>query len=394
MSAIVLLLVAGLALAGCSYSLSDDSDDDSGNSETPAAADPEPNGQETAEETPTSTSETAQLDTENGNDEDDAETDDGQTEENGDLSPVEQVVNQVRPAVASLTVQVEQSGTFGSPEQREGAGSGFVINSDGFLLTNNHVVEGASEITVVLPDHGRFDGSVVGRSPEQDLAMIQVDVDEELPVIPLGNLDDIRVGQSVVAIGNALGLPGGPTVTTGVVSALGRTLEPQPGQQPMEDLVQTDAAINPGNSGGPLVNLDGELVGINTAGIQGAEGIGFAVSTESAERFINQVVEQEPQPFIGISGADVTPTIAEQYGLPIDRGVLILQVTPNSPAAEVDIQPGDILVAIDGTEIETSQDLQSQLDEYEPGDDVTLLLNREGSEVEVSLTLGESPIVT
>lgn len=389
---VAMLLVLGVALAGCSTSFATDSDDNGTSSdETATEADSEPDGEETVAETPTATGEASELDT--VSDEDDEADTDGQTSQDGELTEVEQVVDQVRPAVASLTVQRQQSSIFGGSQQREGAGSGFVIDAEGFLLTNNHVVEGATEITVVLPDHGTFTGSVVGRSPEQDLAIVQVEADEELPEIPLGDMDNVRVGQPVVAIGNALGLSGGPTVTTGVVSALGRTLEPQQGQAAMEDLVQTDAAINPGNSGGPLVNLNGEVVGINTAGIQGAEGIGFAVSADTAQRFITQVVEQEPQPFIGITGADVTPTIAEQYGLPVERGVLIVQVAPNSPASEVDIQQGDILLAIDGAEVETSQDLQSELENFEPGDEVTLLLNRDGSETEVTLTLGESPIV-
>lgn len=386
------MLALWLALSSCSISALDgDNDSDSGQGETPAA-DTEPDGQESEDPTPTNESSELSVMTETGDEETDG--DNSNQETNGDLSPVEQVVQEVRPAVASLTVQMERTGPFGSTEQQEGAGSGFVIDADGFLLTNNHVVEGASEITAVLPDHGDFQGTVVGRSPEQDLAIVQIETDEELPVLPLGNLDEVNVGQSVVAIGNALGLPGGPTVTTGVVSALGRTITPQQGRAPMEDMIQTDAAINPGNSGGPLVNMDGEVVGINTAGIQGAEGIGFAVSSTSAQRFITQVVEQEPQPFIGISGADVTPTLAQQYGLPVEEGVFVVEISPNSPAAESDLQQGDILVGIDGNEIATSEDLQSQLDELEPGDEVTLQVNRDGTEMEVTLTLGESPIVT
>ncbi len=311
----------------------------------------------------------------------------------GDVSPIERAVEMVRPAVAFLAVEVERTGAFGIPEQQEGVGSGFIFDEEGFILTNNHVIDGATNIGVVLPDGRRFDGTVVGRSPDRDLAVIEIETDEELPVIPLGSGDELRVGQTVVAIGNALGLPGGPTVTTGVVSALGRTMQPGMGQPPMEDLVQTDAAINPGNSGGPLVNLDGEVIGINTARIQQAEGIGFAVSVDTASRFISQVVDREPQPFIGISGLDLSPAIAEQYQLPLDRGVVIVNISPGTPADDVGLQPGDILIGLNDATIDTMHDLQEVLEQYQPGDVVILRINRDGTEQEIELTLGESPIV-
>lgn len=306
-------------------------------------------------------------------------------------SPVEIAVEEVRPAVAFLAVQVDRTGFMGQPE--EGVGSGVIFDEAGYILTNNHVIQNASNISVVLPDGRNFDGTVLGRSPEQDLAIVEIQTDEELPVAQLGDGENIRIGQTAIAIGNALGLPGGPTVTTGVVSALGRTIPGGQNQPTMEELIQTDAAINPGNSGGPLINLNGDVIGVNTARIQQAEGIGFAVSIDTARRFIEQVIDGEPQPFIGISGIDVTPAIAEQFGLPLDRGILIAEVTPDSPAEAAGLQPGDILTAIDDTEVETVAELQSALEEYEPGDEVVLQINRDGTDEEVTVELGESPIV-
>jgi serine protease Do len=308
-------------------------------------------------------------------------------------SDVERAVETVRPAVVFLSVQVQTTGAFGMPGEQEGVGSGVIFDESGHILTNNHVIEDATMIDVVLPDGRSFEGTVIGRSPDRDLAIVEIDTDEELPVAELGVSADLRIGQSVVAIGNALGLPGGPTVTTGVVSAVGRTIPAGPGQPPIENLIQTDAAINPGNSGGPLINLNGEVIGINTARIQQAEGIGFAVSVDTARSFVQQVVEQEPQPYIGIGGLDISPALAQQQGLPVERGILILNVSPGTPAEDAGIQPGDILLAMNEIELNSVADLQGELENHQPGDEVTLLFNRDGSETEVSLTLGESPIV-
>ncbi|TVR76574.1 MAG: PDZ domain-containing protein [Sphaerobacteraceae bacterium] len=405
----LLAILASLTLiiAACSTgtSTSDDASDVTGNSETPAAVSDDQDVQSTAAQA-TDDEDDAVIDDDAANDDeaaDDAELDiDVSTDDAEEIdeerpadepSDVELAVEKVRPAVVFLSVQVQSTGAFGMPEEQEGVGSGVIFDEGGHILTNNHVIEGASTINVVLPDGRSYEGNVVGRSPDRDLAIVDIDTDDELPVAELGVSGDLRIGQSVVAIGNALGLPGGPTVTTGVVSALGRTIQAGMGQPPMESLVQTDAAINPGNSGGPLINLNGEVIGINTARIQQAEGIGFAVSVDTARNFVQQVVDQEPQPYIGISGLDISPAIAQQQGLPVDSGVLIIEVSPGTPAEESGVQPGDILRSMNGVEIETVQELQSELENYEPGDEVTLTLNRDGSETEITLTLGESPIV-
>jgi serine protease Do len=392
-SLLALVLTLSLVFAGCSTSLSPSSNDDENAAPTPIE---ETNDVET---TATDTDDAVVEEDDNEAEVDQVEdttedVDEAEESRPGDEpSDVELAVEQVRPAVVFLAVQVQASGPFGTPEEQEGVGSGVIIDQDGHILTNNHVIAGATTIDVVLPDGRTFEGQVMGRSPQRDLALIEIQTDEELPVAELGVSQDLRIGQSVVAIGNALGLPGGPTVTTGVVSALGRTIEPGMGNPMMENLIQTDAAINPGNSGGPLINLNGEVIGINTARIQQAEGIGFAVAVDTARNFISQLVEQEPQAFIGITGLDLSPAIAQQYQLPADRGVLIVEVSPNTPAEEAGIVPGDILLALNEAQIETVQELQRILEEYQPGDEITLLVNREGEEIEVPVTLGESPIV-
>lgn len=384
-----MIATLALVLGACSSGLTTSDDDGVDDAETPASVTDDTDVETTAAESDDADDNGIDIDVTT----DDADVDNGETGPADEPSDIELAVQDVKPAVVFLSVQVEATGPFGMPEEQEGVGSGVIIDQEGFVLTNNHVIAGARTIDVVLPDGRSFEGTVVGRSPERDLAIVDIATDDELPVAELGQSDNLRIGQSVVAIGNALGLPGGPTVTTGVVSALGRTIEVGQGMPPMENLVQTDAAINPGNSGGPLINLNGEVVGINTARIQQAEGIGFAVGVDTARQFVQQVVEQEPQPFIGITGLDLSPALAQQHNLPADRGILIVEVAPGSPADEADVQRSDILQGMNGTEIETVQQLQGELEDYEPGDEVTLQINRDGSEIEISLTLGESPIV-
>ncbi len=299
----------------------------------------------------------------------------------------------VRPAVVFIAVRQIAPNQFGQPQEQEGVGSGVIFDQEGHILTNNHVVEGADQITVILPDSNQtFTAELLGRSPTRDLALIQIQ-GEDLPTAPLGDSEALRVGQWVVAIGNALGLEGGPTVTAGVVSALDRTLRPAPEAPAMENLIQIDAAINPGNSGGPLVNLAGEVVGINTATIQGAQDIGFAVSMTDARDVINQILNGQPQAALGVVGATVTPAIAALYGLPVQQGVLVVDIEPDSGAEAAGLQRGDIIVAFDGQPIATAQDLSNAVREHAPGDTVTLTINRAGQVQDVEVTLGESTIV-
>ncbi|GBD16009.1 Putative serine protease HtrA [bacterium HR26] len=305
---------------------------------------------------------------------------------------VEEVAREVSPAVAFVTVRKVETDIFGFGQVVEGEGSGVVFDQRGYILTNDHVVGEALEIVVVLPDGRQFAGRVVGRSPENDIAVVKIDGDN-LPVAKLGDSDTLRVGQWVVAIGNALGLEGGPTVTAGVVSALNRTLQPGPNQPPFGPLIQTDAAINPGNSGGPLVNLQGEVVGINTAKIQQAEGIGFAIPINKAKEIVAQLLEARPQPYLGIGGVTVTRALVVRFNLPVDRGVLVVSVVPGGPAEQAGLMPGDIIVRFDGQEIVRVSDLDQALRRHQPGDRVEIVINREGTERSLTVTLGEAPVI-
>ncbi|MCX7623052.1 MAG: trypsin-like peptidase domain-containing protein [Thermomicrobium sp.] len=305
---------------------------------------------------------------------------------------IESVAQQVTPAVVYVAVRSIVPSLFGFGQIQQGVGSGVIFDSRGYILTNDHVIAGAQEIQVVLGDGRQFTGRVIGRSPANDIAVVKID-GENLPVATLGDSDQLRVGQWVVAIGNALGLEGGPTVTAGVVSALNRTIAPSPGEAAFGPLIQTDAAINPGNSGGPLVNLRGEVVGINTAKIQTAEGIGFAIPINKAKEIVQQLLEARPQAYLGITSVSVTPALAAAYGLAVNRGVLVIDVEVGGPADQAGIRPGDIIVRFDDRDIASGDDLKAALAAHQPGDTVTIVVNRSGREESVRVTLGTAPVV-
>ncbi len=305
---------------------------------------------------------------------------------------IETVAQQVTPAVVYVAVRSIVPSLFGFGQIQQGIGSGVIFDARGYILTNDHVIAGAQEIQVVLGDGRQFTGRVIGRSPANDIAVVKID-GENLPVATLGDSDQLRVGQWVVAIGNALGLEGGPTVTAGVVSALNRTIAPSPGEAAFGPLIQTDAAINPGNSGGPLVNLQGEVVGINTAKIQTAEGIGFAIPINKAKEIVQQLLEARPRPYLGITSVSVTPALAAAYGLPVSRGVLVVDVESGGPADQAGIQPGDIIVRLDDRDISSTDDLQAALSTHQPGDEVTLVVNRNGRELSLRVTVGTAPVI-
>lgn len=305
---------------------------------------------------------------------------------------IEEVAARVTPAVVYVAARSIVPSLFGFGQIQEGIGSGFLFDARGYILTNDHVIAGAQEIRVILPDGRQFTGRVLGRSPENDLAVVKID-GENLPVVPIGDSDQLKVGQWVVAIGNALGLGGGPTVTAGVVSALNRTLTPGLGEPPFGPLIQTDAAINPGNSGGPLVNLVGEVVGINTAKIQSAEGIGFAIPINKAKEIIQQLLEARPKAYLGILSTTVTPALASAYNLPVSHGILVVSVDAGGPADRAGIQPGDIIIRAGERVITSMSDLQAILNRYQPGDQLILVINRSGSELSVTVTLGEAPVI-
>ena len=286
------------------------------------------------------------------------------------LPSVSDVVAMVTPAVASISVETVQRGLFFDfPD--EGAGSGIVVSSDGYIVTNFHVIQDVREIIVDLPNGETYIGRVVGRDRVTDLAIIKVDA-ENLPTATFGDSDLLKVGDWVVTLGNALALKGGPTVTLGIVSGRGRTVETERGS--LYDMIQTDAAINDGNSGGPLINLKGEVVGINTAILRQAQGIGFAVSSETAKPIIDSLIEhgRVVRPLMGMNGRDVTPAIANRLNLNLEDGVIVTRLSRDGPAFDAGIRAGDVITKIDGIPTPDMARFLTLLWTYDIGDQVAV----------------------
>jgi S1-C subfamily serine protease len=320
----------------------------------------------------------------------------GQLQPTGNLeNDVRAVANKVRPAVVFVGI-IASLQQFSQPVP-VGNGSGAIIDRQGHILTNNHVVAQAQALKVTLPDGRSFDAQIIGTDRATDLAVIQIQGDN-LPTIPLGDSDRLQVGDWVVAVGNALGLEGGPTVTAGVVSALNRTIDEGNGAA-LYGLIQTDAAINPGNSGGPLVNLQGELVGINTAvpgptgqGFQ-PFGIGFAISVKEARSIAQQLISQGhvTRPYLGIVPLTVTPAIRVQARLSVNSGVAVTSVAMNSPAAQAGLRPGDVIVAADGKPITNDGQLRQAIDAHQVGDTIELTIVRGGQQRTIRAQLAQAP---
>lgn len=320
---------------------------------------------------------------------------------------VQQVVEKVRPAVVQITNQqtvsanspfAASSSQSSASTQDTGVGSGVVYDNSGYILTNNHVVEGADSLLVTLTDGQTFSGTVVGTDPVTDLAVVKIDPgNTELPVAELGDSGTLQVGDGLVAIGNALALSGGPTVTTGVVSALDRSVT-EPSTQSASNgnfgnstttsaagtqlygLIQTDAAINPGNSGGPLVNMQGQVIGINTlaageveTGVQ-AEGIGFAISSNQAKDIAQQLVASSKvdHALLGITSQALTSATAKSLGISVTQGTVVVQVQAGTAAAQAGLKQGDVITAIDGQKLTDESILGEIINAHKPGDKVIL----------------------
>lgn len=280
---------------------------------------------------------------------------------------------------------------FGQLPQREfkrkGLGSGFIISDDGYIITNNHVVEKADDIKVILQDGESYKANIIGKDPKTDLALLKIEPKHKLNAVTLGRSNTLEIGDWVVAIGNPFGL--GHTVTTGIVSAKGRSL----GLGAYDDFIQTDAAINPGNSGGPLFNLNGAVVGVNTAIIAGGQGIGFAIPIDMARNVVEQLQNKGKvvRGWLGVLVQQITPEIAESLNLSQPEGALVSDVTPGGPADKAGVKRGDVIVALDGNRIEDMPDLPKTVATNEPGTKSKLTLIRNGKEKTVDLTLGELP---
>jgi S1-C subfamily serine protease len=271
-----------------------------------------------------------------------------------------------------------------------GLGSGTIIDTGGYVLTNNHVVGGADKISVTLWNGDVLEGKIVGTCAVHDTAVVKVD-QQNLSAAKLGDSDNLRVGQRVYAIGNPFGLAGGPSVTSGVISATNRTIESQRGL--IENLVQTDAAINPGNSGGPLVDLEGQVIAINTAIIPYAQGIGFAIPINSAKNCTGEMINNgiSVRPWLGIVGLGVTEDIVRYYDLPIAHGVLITKVSDGSPAQRAGIIMGDIILRIGNLQVENIEDLLGETHKRKVGERVRIIIYRRGFEEHFDVTLSRMP---
>ena len=319
------------------------------------------------------------------------------------LPDVASVVERVRPSVVSVVAEVMVGTDFlGRPITDFASGTGVIFDPAGYILTNNHVIDGAVEggIEVTTDSGETLPAMLIGDDALIDLAVLKIDIDGGYPAAVLGSSEGVRVGEWVIAIGNALALPGGPTVTVGVVSALGRTLDN------LLDMIQTDAPINPGNSGGPLLNLRGEVIGINTAVTRGregeAEGLGFAINMDTAIPAAQQLREQGQigWAFLGLRLADLDPERAAEAGIPIREGVVVVpssdprlpDVDPEGPAGRAGVVVADIILSIDGKPVSTLNDLLRLLRfELAVGQEVEVRLFRDGEELTLRVTLGERP---
>ena len=295
---------------------------------------------------------------------------------------IQSILDAILPATVAITAD-SSSG--------EAAGSGFVVTEDGYIVTNAHVVAGADSANVVFTDGNTFDADVVGSDETADLAVLKIDA-QGLPTAQLGNSDDVQVGDAVVAVGNALALDGGPSVTSGIISGLDRNLSAQGGGN-LIDVLQTDAAISPGNSGGPLVDAEGKVIGINTAIADPttAENIGFVIPISHATPIIDQLREGRAAAFLGVGTSEVTPALAEEEDLTVDTGAYVTDVTEGSAAEEAGIQVGDVIVEIDGTAIDSSGDVQAAVRSNAPGDTIPVVIVRGDETITIDATLGERP---
>ena len=305
--------------------------------------------------------------------------------------PTTQVVKTLTPSVVNITTEIGGTASTGALSP-SGVGTGVIIDTEGHILTIDHVLEDARSTTVTLHDGADYSAEIVGRDAATDLAVIKIDAGVLVPAT-LGKSSDLLVGEDVVAIGYALGFEGAPTVSKGVVSALGRTIDTDR-HITMSDLIQTDASVNPGNSGGPLVNSMAEVIGINTAVIRGVQGIGFAINIDDATLVAQQLVDQGfvRRGYMGVLYDTLNSILALRLGLDADaKGVLLRRVVPNTPAADAGLQPGDVIIEMGGQTLRNTAELSKLLMSHQSGDTLDIVVLRNSREVTVTITLGERP---
>lgn len=330
-----------------------------------------------------------------------------------DLSHLPELVKELKPSVVNIsTTKVIKRkpfgfrSPFGNDEQFEkffekffgdelperefrnkGLGSGFIISRDGYIVTNHHVISKAEEIEVIMEDGEKYEADIIGSDPKTDLALLKIESENPLPAVKFGDSSTLDIGEPVLAIGNPFGL--GHTVTSGIVSAKGRSL----GLGAYDDFIQIDAAINPGNSGGPLFNYKGEVVGVNTAIIAGGQGIGFAIPVNMAKNIIEQLRQSGKvvRGWLGVIVQQLTPELAQSLGIESDRGALVSDVAPGGPAEEAGLRRGDVIVGINDKKIKDMPELPKTIANYKPGRTVTLTVIREGNTIKVPVKLDEMP---
>lgn len=309
---------------------------------------------------------------------------------------ITQVVDKVSPAVVTVVAKMpDQMGFFGVIPGGTSSGSGFIIAPEGYVITNNHVIEGAESVSVVLLSGEERPAQVIGTDRFSDLAVLKIEGDVPA-VVTLGNSDALRPGETVIAIGSPLG-DFKNSVTVGVISATGRTIDTGEGYY-LEGLLQTDAAINQGNSGGPLVNLAGEVIGVNTLIVRTSssgvtvEGLGFAIPSNTVQAVATQIIEKGyvSRPYLGVRWQPINPTLAQQYNLPVEWGIYVAEVIEGSPAEAAGIRAGDIITRIGNLPIDANHPFINVLFNFKPGDEVTVELVRRSRVLQVTLTLGES----
>jgi putative serine protease PepD len=322
------------------------------------------------------------------------------------------IYQKVSPSVVNVISTVITRDFFFNPIPREGSGSGSIIDARGHILTNNHVIRDAKKLEVTLADGSKWPATLVGTDPDNDLAVIKIDAPaDKLKPLPLGDSQKLQVGQKVLAIGNPFGL--GLTLTTGIISSVGRNIRSEVGTM-IEDLIQTDASINPGNSGGPLLNSEGEMIGINTAIISPtgvSVGIGFAIPVNTAKRMVPQLISKGyiAYPWAGATVQPLFPELAKVLKLKADRGAMVIEVTPGGPADKAGLKGGnrqlqvgnvlivvggDVITQVDQREVKDADDLIKYIRERKPGDAVTMKILREGQVKDVKITLQERPRTT